>query len=169
MEPVIRTFESVDEMFSWMRDNEEAANLVLAPEQQAVTYGSHWCRFFDIANRVVIFGKVLTQEEQRETETALADDSEADEAETEEILDTLAQSHERGYMYGRCYSTIEPDGEWGSTHRANLWPIPQHVYEAARDVRWDIDQLPPEQRTALEAAYQVYRTHLSGLGVRPVQ
>lgn len=160
-------FSSLDEMWEHMRENEEAANNHLAPEQGRVGYGDYWVRFHDIDARVIIFGYVMDPGEVRLAEMGVPLQSgetaaERDE-EVEQIMETMADSHSRGYMYGKCYSIIEVDGEWGSTHRANLWPIPQALYEAAKFVDWSIDRLGDIAKSQLQSAYSAYRAHMLSL------
>lgn len=44
----------------------------------------------------------------------------------------------RGYKTGRAYSVIEPTGELGDTHVANMWEISEQAFAEAKTVGWDI-------------------------------
>ena len=156
-----QAFDSLDEMYEFMHANEEAANQTLAPEQRAVTYDDYWVRFYDIANRVVIFGHVTPLTYWDEAIANAKGDE--DRAEWEFEKNQIEDSHGRGYMYGWCWSTIEPDGEPGSTHQANLWPVSRELFEAAREVHWDIDAMTPPDKMRLQVAYQVWRAHQASL------
>lgn len=152
----------LETMLTNMRKAEEQANSSLAPEQEAVVYGDYWVRF--LPDRLVIFGYVMPRDEFLASERALADPADAAYAEMEMagITDHHDQSYARGYRFGWCYSTVEPTGEPGSTHIANVWPISQDTYEQAKAVGWQIDLLPPDGKMELEAAYQGYRNHIRG-------
>ena len=156
---VFREFGSMEEAFAAMAEAEASANQHLAPEQEGVGYGDYWVRF--LPDRLVIFSRVMTRAEFIESETALADpDDPYAEVELGGIVNHHDDSYARGYRFGWCFSTIEPTGEPGSTHIANLWPIEQEVFDQAKAVGWEIDRLPAESKALLEAAYQGYRKHV---------
>lgn len=167
MEEGFASFDTMEEMVEFMRRQEEEANAHLAPQQQAVTWGDYWIRFYDIEHRICIFGHVYTEDEMMEKERAVplmaGESSEEVEAEIAAEMEGIRDAHKRGYMYGWAYSVIEPEGEPGSTHQANLWPIPQWLYEQARDVRWVMDDLDPQGKAEVQRAYTEYRTHMLSL------
>ena len=43
---------------------------------------------------------------------------------------------ERGYRFGRAYSVIVPDGEFGSTHVSEMVPLRKEEFEDARKAGW---------------------------------
>jgi len=156
--PDFRAFDSFEEMMEFMAVNEEAANEALAPEQQRVTYDDYWCRFYDIAARIVIFGHVtpLTYWDEMIANAKPGEDRDEWEYEKRQIQD----SHLRGYMYGWCWSPLEPEGEPGSTHQANLWPIDQALYDAAKATHWNIDEMTESSKAMLQSAYSAWRAHM---------
>ena len=158
-----RAFDTFEEMIEFMQTNEEAANEHLADAQKAVTYDGYWCRFYDIADRVVIFGHVtpLAYWDEKVTQAKPGEDREEWEFEKQQIED----SHRRGYMYGWCYSIVEAEGEPGSTHQANLWPIDKALFDEAKSVGWNIDALGPRGQAALQSVYSAWRAHMLGMDV----
>lgn len=178
----IKQFSSFEEAMNAMAEAEAAANENLAPEQSALTWGSTWVRFDHVPSGVLIVGRCATIEEveagEREcapkiedypVETGppvIVDEFTADTAEFEgELAGTLAQtrdSHERGYLFGRAYSAIEPDGELGSTHRANAWPISPECFDALRRASYHPHRLSlaaPALAAELESAYKAWAHH----------
>lgn len=152
-----QAFDTFEEMMNYMRVNEEAANGHLADAQKAVTYEDYWCRFYDIESRTVIFGYVMPLS-YWDDKVANAEPGE-DRDEWEFERDAIQDSHGRGYMYGRAYSILEPEGEYGSTHQANLWPISKALYEQAEAAEWRMDDLPEAGKAALQSVYSAWRAH----------
>lgn len=160
-DPQVFAFDSLDEAFNHMRRSEALANAGLHDKQRAVTYGSCWVRFYDIPNRVLVFGKVMTPEvfAAEESVAAANSDHPMSPAELDHALLRLRERAERGYLYGRCYSVIEPGGEFGDTHQANLWPISEDLYNAAQDAGWRMDDLVIDAKLELSLAFAQWREH----------
>lgn len=139
--------------FDQQTQSERLANRLLHPNQRAVTWGSYWVRFYDVPNHVHVFSKVLTVDEFRALEIA------SGSSEEELLMSTaqLAIMHEDGYMYGWCYSIVSPKGEIGSTHRYNLWPIPERIYNDAKENGWDVRKMNGLAQFNLAAIYADYR------------
>jgi hypothetical protein len=127
----VRGFDNTDDMFTWMRQQEQAANDRVTPDQAEISYGDHWMRPYE---DIVIFGYVPTPDEQAASERELGADDEEIEYEREMLADTYA----RGYRYGKCYSVVEPEGEWGSTHISTMVKITKEQFEEAKEAGWDI-------------------------------
>ena len=162
--PEFVAFDSVEDAFEYMRKGEEFGNRNLHPKQAAITWGDHWVRFYDVANRLIIFGRVDTEEENYTSEAKGIDqitDSEERRIAMDEVAESMRviwNSHQRGLMWGWAYSKGEHD--LGSTHRFNMWPISEHLYTVAKEAQWDVDAITePEARRELEQAYQEYRAH----------
>jgi len=160
--PEFMAFNSIEDAYDFMRRGDEFGNRNLHPAQQAITWGDYWVRFYDVANRLIIFGYGYTYDEfvaaESEGMDAITDPEERMERE-EELRYSIASvrdSHERGYMFGWAWSKGERD--LGSTHRFNMWPISKELFEAAKAVDWDVDRLP--RGGELERAYQAYRRHV---------
>jgi len=128
-------FDSIDEAFAWMQEQEAKANADVHPAQKRIDRGTYALR---PAPEVpcLIFGYILTEEEIREGEVFAG----ADEGELAFTMDILASSYQRGYRYGRWYSVVVPEGEIGDAHIANLWPLTKEVFDAAKEQGWQLTQ-----------------------------
>lgn len=149
-------FSSLEEMLKAVNEWNTEANEGLATEQKAITYGDYWVRFYDVGARIIDFGKVMTEAEFVEGEMAFGADPDEIAAELQQVK----ARHDAGYLYGVAHSILGVDGELGSTHRANVWPIEERLFTAAQTVDWKVDQLSPDGKLLLEIAYACYRTHL---------
>jgi hypothetical protein len=151
-------FDNFEQMAKWMDDRTKEANLGLAPEQVAISYGHTWARFDQLDTGIgIVFGRIFTEAEYLAGELD-------DEVETpSETLARIRENHDRGYMYGIAYSMVEPDGEYGDTHRANMWPIDGDLFAAAAEAGWDHRALPIGDQINLSIAFEAWRTHELGL------
>lgn len=151
----IRSFASFEEAQDFLRRANDAADAQLTNEQRRVSYGDTWVRFYDVVNRIVIFGRVETLAEIAEAEARLG----AGPAEVANVLRHTEELESHNLLFGYCYSIIERLGELGSTHRANLWPCPPELFEAARLCVWEVDHLAPHHKAQLEALYVEWRAN----------
>ena len=126
---VFREFDSMEAMWEFMREQERLANENTADWQRAIGYGDYWMRMYE---EILIFGYVNTLDELDAIERELG--VEDDELAFERSM--ISNAHERGYRYGKAYSVVEPDGEWGSTHVSTMIPISREMFEAARECGW---------------------------------
>lgn len=162
-------FGSLEEMYEAMAKAEAAGNANLHAVQRMVTYGDYWMRFWIVGENelVLICGYVETLPELAASEGAHYDlDKPEDKAEFDHTMFGIRERHTRGYMFGKAYSTIEPTGEWGDTHRANLWPITKNLFEAMREVGWVKERLSQSDRYALLSVYQAWAQWQRELGAR---
>lgn len=118
----VQGFDSFEDAMQAMRDAEERANALTLPQQREIGYGDFWCRPVPEWG-IFIFGRVSTLDELRKGEDA-------------ETIVALEERFTRGYRFGKAYSTIEPEGEWGDTHVANMWPITEAEFEEAKGHGW---------------------------------
>ena len=149
----IRGFNSFDEMYEYMQANRKKANEGLAAAQRLIDYGDYWVRFWQ---QVVIFGYIDPLEKVRDDEVAAG----ADLGEAEVFVTMVMEAHNDGSMWGTAYSTIEPDGELGYTHRISMWPIDKRLFDAARQVGWVIEDLPEWAQVLLQEAARAWRSHV---------
>lgn len=160
----MRTYDSIETMVADMRAATEQANRWLADAQRRVGWGDTWVRFHIVPgeDRLVIFGQVLP------TREALGPDGEdpLERAEREEELLRIKARYDDGFMYSRSFSVNYPDGELGDTHRANLWPLPVSVYDAASKVGWDHKRLHQDQALLLVEVFSNWRAHESAVFAR---
>jgi hypothetical protein len=148
---------SLELMMHQMRVLTEYANEHLADAQREVTYGSYWARFYNVKERVIIFGHVETLASMEASERDLG----AGDEEAVYIVEDTKRRHEDGYLYGMAYSVVTPEGELGFTHRADLWPIDEETFDAYRKVGWNVDHedLAWETRVGLAGAYAEWASH----------
>lgn len=125
-------FESFTEAFAQMRIWEEQANAKVTKEQRTITWGSHFLHPHPRLG-LLIFGHTQTEDQLVADERSCG----ADEEEAEATLRTIRNSHERGYRFGRHYSTVEPEGELGSTHISRCWPLTAEQFRQAQELGWD--------------------------------
>jgi hypothetical protein len=147
-------FSSHEEMQAYLIQAQADADAALHPAQRAITWGSHWVRFEDIAHRLVIFGRVLGQREVYDAEIEAG--ATVDEAEYA-MVETTHQLEEANRVYSICSSIYCADGEYGTTHKAALWPIEESLYNDAAEADWNIDRLPLSSKINLQAAFTAYR------------
>jgi hypothetical protein len=60
----------------------------------------------------------------------------ADDAELSWTTQAHDSSFQRGYRFGWHFSTVEPDGELGSTHVSTMRKITREEFEAAKARGW---------------------------------
>lgn len=160
MSAEFQSFDSLEDMINAMAEQEQAANTKVSPKQVAVGYGDYWIRF---TPEVVIFGYVMTLDEVEAAEMAVPLDpdetKEQREEETAYVMADIRNAHDRGYRYGWAYSIWEQEGELGSTHIYNLWPLDKALFDAAKAVDWYIgafSTIDPEV-ASIETAYNEFR------------
>jgi hypothetical protein len=121
-------FESAEEMAAYMAEQEADAVAGSLDEQWAITWGTYVLRIVD---ELWIFGYIYTPSEYSD----LTPGAEMDEEIIAELVQ-LQQSHDLGYRYGRWFSEVVPDGEYGSSHVVNLWQISKADFDQARAAEW---------------------------------
>lgn len=117
-----RAFDSLDEMFTFLAEQEKVANSNILPKQREITWGSYWVRPTD--DGVLVWGRVHTEEE------ILTD-------EDEWVIIHEREMHERGYRFGVAHSLWCPEGELGSSHISVLWPITEEQFNNAKAAGWN--------------------------------
>jgi hypothetical protein len=121
-------FESAEEMTAYMAEREADAIAGSLDEQWAISWGA---RVLRIVDELWIFGHIYTHQEYSDLEPG----TEMDDEMIAELVQ-LQESHDLGYRYGRWYSEVVPDGEYGSSHVINLWEITLADFEEARANDW---------------------------------
>lgn len=131
-------FESLEDAFDKMRQQEELANEMVQPYQKIIGWGDYWCRGYNEGpDSVMIYGHILTLEEMESREKECG----ADDDEWQYIKESMMNSYSRGYRFGDCYSTWEPRGELGSTHISQMVKITKEAFEFAQKNNWDAAQM----------------------------
>lgn len=152
-------FSSPEEMQSFLSSANSAAHASLHPVQRALTVGNHWVRFVDIAARIVEFGYILTPTETYEVEIAAG----ANTVDARAAAAGVGRLLDNGYMYGKAWSPLGPDGEYGITHKAHVWPIESTVALDAAEHGWRVDELSLPSKINLQAAFNSLRAHVRSL------
>ena len=122
-------FESADEAFNYMNDAELQSIQNALDEQWRIDWGAYVLRVVD---ELWIFGHIFSYQE-------LIAETVADGEPDEEAIYELRiheESYHRGYRYGRWYSQVCPEGEYGSAHVATLWEITVADFNEARAQGW---------------------------------
>lgn len=132
----VRMYDSVDDMFADIRRAEEEAMKRAVSFQHALTQESETCYTMrlepEYGDPLLICSEFPSYAELKANEIRLgASEEEADYGDT-----TLRESRTRGHMFGRHYSVIEPEGEWGSAHIATLIPITKETFEFFKERGW---------------------------------
>jgi len=157
------SFDSFDEMQAIMSQNEDAANEGLRPEQielrDDVDNTRYWVRAYEPA-QCLIFGEAWSFKQFCDVSASFADDipSEVDGNipttqdwadydfsiyESVSEIRTVTDSRKRGYLRGTAYSVVTPNGEGGSTHVSNVFPISKEAFEEARASGWRAVDVTP--------------------------
>lgn len=130
-----------------MREQEAVAMLRITDAQRGliedVDTPRFWARPYPEGD-CIIFGEAWSREQAIASEVRCG----ADRDEAEHTQTGLDDSRKRGYLFGRCYSLIEPDGEIGSTHAVDVVPVSEDVFELARANDWMPNPKPSGQALA---------------------
>lgn len=128
------TFDSLDDLQKFMHERSAAAQAAMLQEQRALTWGSY---VMMPVTDYIIFGYVFTEEEVRLGEIEAG----ASQEEAEESVRTIRGGLNRGYLFGRWYSPVEPTGELGTNHAVSCWPITPLCFGMAATFDWDARQI----------------------------
>lgn len=112
-------FKNWEDMQDRARKAEAMANKTVTDKQREVVYGSYWIKATD--SGVIEYGCVIPQQSAEGMQTA-------------ESVRALRDMYARGYRYSHAYSSLNPQGEYGDTHLAMLWPITKEEFENALKV-----------------------------------
>lgn len=126
-------FNSLEEIINYMARQEVESNAEALDYQQEIQRGTYVVR---IMRDLVIWGYLMTEEE-------ITDGYGTDPESLEELryeLEAMRDSFSRGYRYGKYFSEVEPDGEYGSAHVVTLWPITKADFEIAQRNGWLITE-----------------------------
>lgn len=124
------SFESLEDMQEFLKDQNAAAKAAMTKEQETLTWGSY---VIMPTTDFVIFGYIFTEEEVRLGEINAGGSQE----EVEWTLQGIRAAFERGHLFGRWHSIVELEGELGSNHAVNCWPIDSHTFNIAATFGWD--------------------------------
>ena len=123
--------------------------------QRSLTFDSCWVQFHNIPQQHFVFGRIHTLDEVIAAERASG-------ASKGEALATARETEndlEVGIMYGDAFDYMNPDGELGTTHKANAWPIDKSVYLAAEEAKGVVRDMPLWVRLSLSIALRGWQAH----------
>jgi hypothetical protein len=163
-------YKDIDEMFAHMAAAEKTAMERVLPEQRAMIDSSQEQWFLNLSvnpEELAIFGEAWSLRRARKEELESYHVQSVDELGEEDrhafhsSCKMMADSRRRGYIFGRAYSEIEPRGELGSTHVADMWPLTEAAFNEAREQDWRPDlssnQKSAHLRTCLLQYYIKYK------------
>lgn len=143
------SYDSLEEMQADLARAERLANASVTPRQQrhlkaAAENPTRWFRLWE---DILIVGESQPPREQAETEVRLGGGP------FEHELARFTEQHERGYLFGKAYSVITPEGELGSTHVSQVVWCDPGVFDVLKEHGFSLDRLraecPPEKAMAL--------------------
>lgn len=135
--PTVIAFDSTEELFAYMSRAEEAANAATTEAQAKIRDATETVYAFRISLGIAIFGEVLSLAESQAAEKKLYNlDKAEDREEYEYTANQLADSRQRGYVFGKWFSVVEPTGELGSAHVSSLTQIDKALFDHAKTRQW---------------------------------
>jgi hypothetical protein len=147
-------FPTTDQMHEHLARSTKAR---LHPLQAALGPGSHWVQFHDVAKRDVRFGTICSDEtifDLLTTQSGMTDEV------AHATVTNLASSHDLGVYYGLRHDRRHTGGVMDVVYLGRSWPIEKRLFDAAREVSFDIDRLPDWGRILLQAAFIACRYHV---------
>lgn len=127
------SFTNLEDMLNTIHERAAQAMERLHPVQRTITAGMYvMCPVQELG--VLVFGKTSSDLEILDGEVR----SGASHDEAIYTLRNLTEARERGYYFGRWYSTLCPEGEFGDQHVSRCWPITTQEFEEARDNQWTL-------------------------------
>jgi hypothetical protein len=138
-------FDTMDEAFEYMKKHEDAANAQLFPQQKGMIGCKHDQWYVNIRfpwQEAMIFGEGWSLDHADKNELKCYGVTTVDELSKEDqeaylwSQQSLKDSRERGYIFGNAFSVICPEGELGSTHVYDIWPISREAFEEGKEQNW---------------------------------
>mgnify|MGYP001267668411 CR=1 FL=1 len=156
----IETFDSFEEMNEQLQKRQEEAWKNTSESQKTLLDGKkRWFVYVETTyspENIWIYGEIESTDErrkQRDEGIAALDPNSDDYNElAEEYIyefDVYEEQLTRGFVFGRCYSIVEPSGELGSTHVSKVAQISESVFNEAKSTGWK-----PNQRAAISIAIE---------------
>lgn len=137
----VESFGSFDEMMQRIEFNNRIGRewVATAPTQQkALLDGKqHYAIQVHEELDLVVFADIMDLDEYHQ-ENIKRYSREALPGQLDAENEKLREQTKNGYVYTRSYSTIVPEGEYGSLHASNLIPIDYNSFEAAKSVNWNV-------------------------------
>lgn len=129
--------DGFDQILHFMRKQEEIANSSVTDDQKNIEGDCFVIRHYriDSQHEIKIYGEVWSLDHVFEVEAKYYSSSDEME-EFEEFKESMRNSYERGYRFGKWYSELEVEGELGSAHISTMHKIDQEQFEIARQKAW---------------------------------
>lgn len=150
-DPHIRSFDDMDQLFTWIRERGDAATAALHDRQKAITFGS---RVISFQHDILIFGHIYDQP------SFFFDNARSPLWETEEEWSQIEAGDAAGRAYGVYFSVVTPTGEIGGNHKLNLWPIHEDTFSQARSYGWEPRLFPEPLWLECSEAVEALADHL---------
>jgi len=137
MEEVMK-FDNYDDFakhIEQVRKNAEESNDLDVLSRAAVDDNTYWVNMTYAGTdlSMVIFCKVIGKTE------FLAQQAEDDDAPLHYYLERWEDQQKTGFLFSRCYSSVEPRGEYGDTHTTRLtWQLEDDEWAMARECEWRV-------------------------------
>ena len=137
----VRAYDSVTDLWEAMQRDRQAADGQIEPWQRLVRPGQYVVRLTEMCgDPLLIYAKVLDPVEEERRHYDLTDPLE--EAEFEFAARHYGPLWQESYVFGRWYSQMCREGEYGQAHRCTLTAVITPVeFEHARELGWPMDQL----------------------------
>jgi len=135
------SFDSLDDLQQFVRESGDAALAAISEEQRGLSWG---CYVMMPTTDFIIFGYVFTKEEIRLGEIHAG----ASQEEAESTVEATQAGLDRGRLFGRWLSLVEPDGELGYNHAVNCWPTTAQQHNVAATFGWDARSIVREPEGA---------------------
>jgi len=146
----IISFDNMDDMMAHLSRMQEDAEAATLPKQKEIVGGTYFIRPLD-EEGFFVFGEAFSLERMEKEEIAAG----GEEDEVAEMLDEEKRKQATGLMFGKCYSIVEPTGEYGTTHRATAWPITEGFFLNAKENGWRLTYPNPDGRGDLVHAWAI--------------
>jgi hypothetical protein len=133
-------FDSFDAMMAHVQRADEAAQARITDAHRTLLDATETLYVYRHVAGLDIWGEVPSLDETIKIERAyypdpFTDDGE-DAAEFGSSAARMIDSRQRGYLFGRWYSIVEPHGELGSAHVIVVTRISRSLFDAARLLNW---------------------------------
>ena len=139
----VETFDSLDDLFAKQAERHEQAMAGLLPMQRELLEQRKfwWVRPYEEFG-ILIFGEF-------DLDSSIAKEKSLTPSDEQDhfpgwLIEFEHRNQVRGFKFGMCYSTYEPQGELGNTHVATMLPISQEAFEEARLLGWDHTKAHPD-------------------------
>lgn len=135
----VKAFDSIMDMHAYAQQQREAADALIKGWQKAIRAGSKIIRVAEVGRGLLlIYGSIVDPIESERAHYDLSDPLQ--EAEFDHIATRYGPAWQESFRYGRFYSPMCVEGEFGSVHLATIMAeITDAEFETARLGEWPQD------------------------------